>query len=136
MEAARESRTLTVWIDRPPAAVYAFVAEPGNFPKWAAGLCSAIAKKGNDWIAETPYGPMKVRFSAPNEYGILDHTVITESGTEYYVPMRVVPNGPGSQIIFTLFRHADMPSKKFAEDAEWVARDLRALKDLLEAQRT
>jgi hypothetical protein len=47
--------------------------------------------------------------------------------------MRVIANGTGSELIFTLFRLSDMADEKFAEDAEWVLRDLNALKRLLEA---
>jgi hypothetical protein len=47
--------------------------------------------------------------------------------------MRVVANGSGSEVLFTLFRARDMTAEKFAADARWVERDLRALKALLEA---
>jgi hypothetical protein len=39
----------------------------------------------------------------------------------------------GSELIFTLFHGPDMSDEKFAEDAEWVKRDLNVLKKLLEA---
>jgi hypothetical protein len=48
--------------------------------------------------------------------------------------MRVIPNGSGSELIFTLFRLSDVSNEKFAADADWVMRDLTALKNLLEAQ--
>jgi hypothetical protein len=47
--------------------------------------------------------------------------------------VRVVPNGSGSEVIFTLFRQAGMTDAIFARDAEWVAKDLAALKALLES---
>ncbi len=47
--------------------------------------------------------------------------------------MRVVANGAGSEIIFTLFRLPGISDEKFAADAEWVRRDLNTLKALLEA---
>lgn len=76
---------------------------------------------------------MKVRFTERNSFGVLDHYVITGPGLEIYIPMRVISNGTGSEVIFTLFRLSDMSDEKFAEDAEWVKRDLNALKNLLEA---
>jgi hypothetical protein len=48
--------------------------------------------------------------------------------------MRVIANGAGSEVTLTLFRQPDMSDAKFAEDAEWVARDLRRLKDVLEGR--
>lgn len=129
------SHMLSVWIDRDPREVYAFMAAPTNFPRWASGLCSFIEPAGDDlWLAQTSFGPMKMRFTPPNEFGILDHYVFPEIGDPIYVPMRVIANGRGSEISFTLFRQPDMSDEKFAEDAAWVERDLTTLKDVLERQ--
>lgn len=46
--------------------------------------------------------------------------------------MRVIKNGEGSEVIFTLFQTADMPDDKFAEDAKSVKQDLNILKNLVE----
>ena len=129
-----QSRNLSVQIRRNPRDVYNFTSVPENFPRWASGLGKSLKRKNGEWIAETPQGPIKVRFTERNEFGILDHYVILESGVEIYIPMRVIPNGSGSELIFTLFRLSDVSDEKFAEDAEWVMRDLTALKNLLEAQ--
>ena len=55
-----------------------------------------------------------------------------ESGVTVHNPMRVVPNGEGSEFIFTLFRRPDMSDEQFAEDGRAVETDLRTLKELLE----
>jgi len=127
-----ESRTLSVRIDRSSDDVYDFVAQPANLPKWAAGLGASIALVGGEWIAETPRGPTTVRFAERNTFGVLDHFVSAAPGAEVYIPMRVIANGHGSEILFTLFRLADMSDATFAEDAASVERDLKALKVLLE----
>jgi len=129
-----QSRNLSVQIGRNPRDVYNFTSVPENFPRWASGLGKSLKRKNGEWIAETPQGPIKVRFTERNQFGILDHYVIPESGAEIYIPMRVIPNGSGSELIFTLFRLSDVSDEKFAADAEWVMRDLTALKNLLEAQ--
>jgi len=128
-----ESRTLSVRIARPMAEVYAFLAEPRHFPQWASGLCSAIHENDEAWLAETPHGMMRVRFTPPNDYGVLDHYVQTPHGDELYVPMRLIPNGTGCELVFTLFRSASMSAEEFARDAEWVERDLATLQQLLES---
>jgi hypothetical protein len=58
--------------------------------------------------------------------------VTTPAGVEVYVPMRVLRNGSGSEVIFTLFRLPDMSDEQYAEDMQLVERDLKALKELLE----
>ena len=126
------SRTLSVSIACPPGKVYEFVSNPENLPKWAKGLGKSGRKDGVDWIVDTPQGPMKVRFADKNNFGVLDHYVTTASGVEVYVPLRVLSNGPGSEVIFTLFRLPEMSDEKYAEDMKLVEQDLRTLKDILE----
>jgi hypothetical protein len=131
--AISESRTLSVSIGCPLRKAYEFLAAPENFPQWATGLCTSITKTGDEWLAETPQGAMPVRFTERNDFGVVDHVICPAPGVELYVPLRVIANGTGSEVLFTLFRLTAMSDAKFAEDAAWVARDLRALKELLEA---
>jgi len=51
---------------------------------------------------------------------------------EVYVPMRVQPNGSGSEVIFTLFWLPGMTGQQFVEGVGMVERDLKTLKDVLE----
>ncbi|NMJ43247.1 SRPBCC family protein [Roseomonas sp. JC162] len=128
----RESRTLSTRIERPAAEVYAFASCPENLPRWAAGLGGAVTPDGADWRVETPQGALRLRFAAPNAYGVLDHAVMLPDGSVVEVPMRVVPNGDGAEVLFTLFRQPGMTEADFARDAGLVAADLATLKRLLE----
>ncbi len=129
-----ESRTLNIIIACPPRKVYEFVSSPENLPRWAAGLGKSVRKSDSGWIADTPQGPAKIRFAEENDLGVLDHYVTTAQGVEIYVPMRVVPNSSGSEVIFTLFKTPEMSDKQFAEDASMVERDLGTLKSVLERE--
>jgi hypothetical protein len=126
------SKTLSISIRCDPGKVYAFASNPGNLPKWAKGLGTSVKKHGADWIVDTPQGPVKVRFADKNTFGVLDQYVTTASGAEVYVPLRVLSNGPGSEVIFTLFRSPEMSDEKYAGDMKLVEQDLRTLKDILE----
>ena len=128
----RRCRTLSVSIDRPPARVYAFVRNPENLPRWASGLGRAVRRDGEGWVLETPNGPLGFAFVADNDLGVLDHTVTLAPGVDVLNPMRVVANGEGSEVSFTLFELPGMTAEKFAEDAALVERDLSALKSVLE----
>ena len=128
-----KSRTLTVAIARDPSVVYAFVSNLENLPRWAPAFCRSITRAGSAWRVETPQGPMGIRIAVPNDSGVLDHVVIPAPGVEVFVPMRVVPNGQGSEVLFTLFHRLDMTDEQFANDAGLVAQDLRTLKRVLEA---
>jgi len=128
------SRTLSVSIARPAEAVYHFVADPRNLPRWAQGLGATVRKSANGWIVDSANGSVGLRFAPHNDFGVLDHWVTLESGTVVYVPMRVLANGADSEILFTLLRLPDMSDATFAADAAQVRRDLENLKRLLESR--
>ena len=123
---------LTITIDRAAAEAYEFLAVPENFPKWASGLAGSLRRVGEEWLAETPEGPAKVRFSERNAHGVLDHAVDLPRGRSVYVPLRVVAKERGCELVLTLFRRPEMSEERFAADAEWVMRDLNAAKRILE----
>jgi hypothetical protein len=127
-----ESRTISVFIDRTPQDVYAFAAAPENLPQWAIGLGTSIEQVHGEWVAQTPDGPVTVRITAPNPFGIMDHSVRLASGTEVYNPMRVVPHRAGAVVLFTVFRRPELTAEQFAQDTAAVERDLHTLKQVLE----
>lgn len=129
------SRHISVSLNRPAGKVYEFASNPENLPRWAAGLSGSIKNINGDWIAESPMGMVKIKFADKNKFGILDHDVTLPSGETVRNPMRVFPNGDGSELIFTLYRRQGMTEQMFAEDAEEVGKDMEKLKTLLENRR-
>ena len=126
------TRIISVSIDRPSREVYDFASDPANLPRWASGIGTSIKNINGEWIAKSPGGPVKVRFTPRNNLGVLDHYVTLPTGAVIYVPLRVIPNGSGSELTLTLFRQPDMTEQKFQEDTNWVLRDLTKLKDIME----
>ena len=127
------ARTVSITIDRPWREVYDFESIPLNFQRWASGLGGSLKKSGDLWSAQGPDGPVRIRFSERNDLGVLDHWVMPESGGEIYIPLRVIPNGTGAEVMLTLFRAEGRTDEEMEADAEWVRRDLDALKALCEA---
>lgn len=129
------ARIVHVSIARNWSEVYAFAARPENMPLWASGLASGLTRDGEDWIADGgPIGKVRVRFAPKNDYGVIDHRVTMPDGLVIENALRVVPNGDGAEVMFTLLRLPDMTDEAFEADAAHVARDLQALKSLLENQ--
>jgi hypothetical protein len=131
--ATLEARTISIAMRRDWREVYDFAHRPENFPPWASGVAKSLRRDGDDWIAEAPEGRVRIRFTERNAFGVLDHHVILATGAEIYIPLRVVANETGAEVMFTLFRLPEMTDAVFARDAEWVAKDLAALKVLLES---
>lgn len=128
-----ESRQISESIDRPAAEVYDYAADPAHLPEWAPGLGSSVENVEGRWFVETPGGRAGLAFVERNEFGVLDHEVALPSGDVIYNPMRVVPNGDGCDVVFSLRRLPDMSSEDFARDAGLVQADLTRLKQVLEA---
>ncbi len=126
------SRTLSVSINQPSADVYAFIFDPRNLPRWATQFARSIHQEGDGWIVQTPDGRAAFQFVPRNSLGVLDHMVRLESGLEVTVPMRVIPNGSGSEVLFTLFQLPEMSGAQFARDVAMVEQDLQTLKRVLE----
>lgn len=124
---------LSIYIARPPDEVYAFASDPRNLPRWAAGLArSEVRRDGDAWVADAPFGRVRVRFAPRNPFGVMDHDVTPESGVTVHNPMRVIPHGEGSEFVFTLMRRRGMSDAELAEDKAAVEADLETVKELLE----
>ena len=127
------SRHLDVAIERPWRAVYEFVSNPRNLPRWAAGLAgSEVQREVTQWSMNSPMGRVLVSFVPENEYGVLDHTVTLSTGESVLNPLRVLPlDDQRCEVVFTL-RRGTMSDAEFEDDAAAVAEDLVTLKGLLE----
>ncbi len=127
------AKQISISINQSASSVYKFMANPENLPKWAEGLSrSKVTKVNGEWIAESPMGKVKVKFVEDNKFGILDHDVTLPSCEVNYNPLRVVRNGKGSEVTFTIFHLPRMSDVDFAGDAKRVEKDLQKLKSILE----
>jgi hypothetical protein len=132
-DAMHDVQYISTYIARKPQEVYAYASDPRNLPHWAAGLAgSQVTREGDEWIMDAPFGKVRVKFAKQNAFGVMDHDVTLESGATVHNPMRVVPNGNGSEFLFTLIRQPGMSDEQFLKDKAAVEKDLRALKTLLE----
>lgn len=125
------ARQISVSIQSSPEIVYKFASDPLNMPKWAEGLSkSTMVKSGDEWIAESPMGKVKVKFTPQNNLGVIDHDVTIPSGEVVHNPLRVLKNGKGSEVVFTLYRRPGVSDQEFESDAKAVAKDLETLKNI------
>jgi uncharacterized protein YndB with AHSA1/START domain len=121
-------------IDRPAADVYAYIANPAHLPEWAHGLGGQATEEDGEWFVETPGGRIKVVLAPANYYGILDHDVTYPNGETYSNPVRVVPYGGASEIVFSVRRNPGTSDADFERDTSLVTADLVRLKEILESR--
>ncbi|MGB3773434.1 MAG: SRPBCC family protein [Rhodococcus sp. (in: high G+C Gram-positive bacteria)] len=127
------SRHLGVVIQAAPKAVYEYMADVDNLTSWAGGLASGFTRDGEDLLADSPMGTVRVRFTLRNELGVLDHDVTLPDGTVVHNPLRVLAHPDGAEVLFTV-RQLSMTDEEFARDCAAVERDLNVVKSVLEAR--
>jgi hypothetical protein len=128
------ARIIHISIERDWRHVYAFASRPENMARWASGLASDLRQDGDDWIGDGgPIGEMRVLFAPDNYFGVIDHRVTLANGLSVDNALRVVPNGDGCEVMFTLLRQPGTDDAAYEADAAHVLRDLRSLKAILES---
>ena len=118
MDERAPSLHLSTYVDRPADEVYAYVVDPSHLPEWAAGLTPEV----------------EVRFAPANPYGVADHDVTLPDGTVLTVPLRVLADGEGSEVVFTRRRAGGTSAAVLAAAAAAVRTDLATLRELLEGR--
>ncbi|GHE60439.1 polyketide cyclase [Streptomyces longispororuber] len=130
------SRHLSTRIARPAQEVYAYAADPSRWPEWARGLADSLVPAGGSdgvWVGESPVlGRVTVAFAERNAFGVLDHDVTLPSGEVVHNPLRVLRDGDGCEVVFTLRRRPGTSDEDFRRDADAVLADLTVLKRVAE----
>jgi Polyketide cyclase / dehydrase and lipid transport len=129
---ASESRHVSTWIDRPASEVYEYASDPVNLPHWAPGLGSAVENIDGRWFVDSPMGRVGLVFAQRNDFGILDHDVTLPTGETVRNPVRVLPNGDGCDVVFTVRRRPGMSEADLAADVDAVTKDMATLRGLFE----
>lgn len=133
----RKLETIVVPIQRDYDSCYALLAEPRNFPKWSPvleGLFEPADDSGYAWLVDLPRGRRVMHFTRPNDHGILDYAIHSESGEhEYTARLRLIPNEEGSTLIAHYLHRPGTSEETFRSEVEWAANDLRSLALVVEA---
>lgn len=127
------SVTKTVSLARPAAEVFAFLADPANWPRWAVVNIQAIEPTADPdwWLMDTPRGAARLRIRGNAEEGLLDHDYLDREAS-WTVPARVVPNGEGSEFLITFFQPPGFSDTYFDEQSALIDNEMAALKRELE----
>ncbi len=127
-----KSHTISISIKKDLKTVYEFISNLENLPRWASSTFPSIKEINGEWLIDTPQGQNKVKLAERNNFGILDHYVELPSGVEVYIPMRVVKNNDGSEVMVTVFQTTEMTNEVYGKDLQTVNIDLNQLKTVIE----
>lgn len=125
-----DTQAITIEVDR--NELFDFISNPENLAKWATGFCKGIHQDDEQWIVETSMGDVKLRCVSDKELGVVDYYLIPPLPIKVVVHSRILPNGKGSEFIFTQFQIPFMPDGAFERQKEKAAEQLSALKEMME----
>jgi len=125
------AHTVSVAVAVDSEKAYRYASDPSHLPHWARGFIRSIERRNDEWVAQTALGEARFRFAAPNTFGVLDHEVELPTGT-FHNRMRVIPNGSGCEILFTLLQLPGVSDEQFKGDLETIRGDLKTLRTVLE----
>ncbi len=128
------SNTEHVTINVDHRQLFAFLADPHNLPKWAVGFCRAIRREGERWVVQTLQGEVSIRYVTDPSLGIIDFYISPAPGTEAAAFSRVLPNGGGSEYVFTQFQTPEIPDGVFERQVRALKEELVVLRALMHAQ--
>jgi uncharacterized protein YndB with AHSA1/START domain len=122
-------------IAAPPAAVFAFISDPRNLPRWAHAFEAADPARAR---LATPAGRVEIalRTAANRETGTIDWTLEFPDGTVGIAQSRVTPTARGTSIYSFVLHAPPVPLEQLEGALEAQAAILRTelatLKELLE----
>lgn len=119
-------------IQAPPEKVYAFIADPMNWPRYAVVNLRSVSPGLDGWFnVVTKFGEGQLKVNGVKEFGLFDH-VWKDPQATWQVYGRVVPNGAGSTVIMTLFRPPVMSDEMFDHSMKEMDVEMAKLKEILE----
>lgn len=124
--------TKTVSIDAPPRAIFRFLANPDNLPRWAVGFARAVREEGGQWYVRTGGGEVRLRVEADEKNGTVDFWIAAGPAGEALAASRVLPRGTGAEYVFTQFQAPGMPDEAFAQSIKALQHELVVLKAVAE----
>ena len=129
---------VTVTVDAPFAAVAAYLADPSHNHEWATEFFSGPLRPtgAGEYVADVPMmgGPVRYRQDADPTRGIID-VYLAPEGANFGppLPVRVVPNGDGADVLYVLARFPGTPEEAWQAGLASMRRELGHLKAQLEA---
>src|SRR5262245_24574488 len=107
------SDTQSVTINAHPKEVVAFVGDGENLPRWAIGFAKAVRRDEKRWTVTTAQGEVPTTIEVDEAHGTVDFHMEPTPEVKAAAYARVVPNGEGSEFIFTQFQQPGVQDAVF-----------------------
>jgi hypothetical protein len=129
-----QSKTHTLALAAPKAAVFDFLSRIENLPKWATNFCLGLRGDGGRHRVITPQGEIFFRIEADRATGVIDMYGGPSEAEMAYWPARVVDRLPrGSLFIFTAFQLPGMSEEVFERQCDALLDEFANIRRFTEA---
>jgi uncharacterized protein YndB with AHSA1/START domain len=126
------AETHSISIDAPPDTVLNVVADPRNLPRWAPAFARAVRPDGDGWVIDSRAGEVRRIVRVSSEHRTVD--LLAETNPDRGAFSRVLPNGRGSEYLFTLFFSDGTDEAAIERQMAIVEDELRTVRSLSETQ--
>jgi hypothetical protein len=122
------SETVTTVLAAPKDAVFDYMSDIQNLPKWATEFARDLKRDGNDYKVVNGLGEFFFEIHADNETGVIDMFAGPTKKKMAIFPARAValPDGR-TAFSFTMFQDAGMPDDLFESQYASLKRELANL---------
>jgi len=134
VKSALLAKTLTASLPGNPREIFARISDPENLPAWHSSFCRSLRRENGLLIAESPRGPVPMRFIRDDHSLVLDLLIEVKEGIELLCAIRLLPNGDGSEIIWTLVKPEGISDSVFHEQLRWAGSALHSLRKVKVAE--
>lgn len=121
-------RTLAVTVSAPRDAVFNFLADIENLPRWSGGFCERLYLERGGWRGLTSQGELFCELDASTANGLIDLRFGPTLGQLATFPIRVLELRPRSTLVTVTFVEApDWPGSLAQRDGAEVLAELEGL---------
>ena len=125
------AETRSTSIAAPPSAVLDVVGDPLRLPDWAPNFAQAVRPDGDGWLIDNGTSEFRIAVRVSREHGTVD--LLAPTGPPAGAFMRVVHNGQGSELLFTLFFPHGTDKAAITTQMATVEDELETVRTLCEA---
>jgi hypothetical protein len=101
--------TRSLGIAATPAAVHAYLSDGHNLPAWAPGFAPRVRAAGESWVISRADVEFTIDVRADPRSGTVDFLAAGDHARGLFA--RVLPNGTGSELQFTIMFAPDTPEE-------------------------
>ena len=126
----KSSQTRSIAIAAPPEAVVELLADGNRLPEWAPDFAPEVEAEGGHWRIGSGAGQFKIRIRSSIELGTVDFLAAADERLGAF--SRVIPNGEGSEFLFTLQFPPGTEPDSIKAQMRVVEGELEAVRGLIE----